>query len=386
MDAWAGFERAVDERHGVSTLALALECGIKAARYYDRTAREGWGKGSRGTRVAPWRDASVQQRVLLACASSQSAAAASRETAAWLHGLHEWPPGRPSVVVRHSTKITRQKKLVVHRARWLLEHDIIEVDHVPTLAIPAMFLTLGSRDTEQVRALLIDAVHRRLTTTGEVLARLHETGPVPGRARLRAVCQDLHERVVESVFQEEVAGELERQGYRPGRSTRYLDTPDGRGANADIPLDAWKVTVEPEGDAFHRTREQRRLDRRRGRSPSGIGHEVDSGHGAPLIRRGGTTFLLASRLACRRCLKPGCTAPTGTPPVRWCRATRSWPGDGLHRHQARRWVHVHSPHFSRKARCIHTNRRRCAASRLPLGCGLQLDRGRDRSGSRDPFH
>jgi hypothetical protein len=137
------------------------------------------------------------------------------------------------------------------------------VGGVPTLAPPAMLLSLVGSVTDQLRAWLIDALHRRLTTADEILARVREVGPVTGKHMLRELAADLGQCRVESIFQADVADELERLGYRPGRSTRRIPTPDGVGLELDVPLDAWQVAVEPDGDTYHRTREQRRLDRRR---------------------------------------------------------------------------------------------------------------------------
>jgi hypothetical protein len=73
---------------------------------------------------------------------------------------------------------------------------------------------------------------------------------------------DLLDRGVESVFEDEVRADLAVRGYRPSPAPVRIDTPDRRGLTVDIAL-PWAVAVEPEGDLFHRTREQRRSDRRR---------------------------------------------------------------------------------------------------------------------------
>ncbi|MCA1782181.1 MAG: hypothetical protein LC679_08420 [Intrasporangiaceae bacterium] len=140
------------------------------------------------------------------------------------------------------------------------------IDLVPTLGLPAFFITCvgrGAVTRDQVWAWLIDAVHRRSTQPDLILERLDQVGPVMGRAELRRRCQELARLRVESIFQDDVAQELARLGYRPERSTMRIATPDGVGVQVDIPLLAWKVAVEPDGDAYHRTREQRRADRRR---------------------------------------------------------------------------------------------------------------------------
>ncbi len=134
---------------------------------------------------------------------------------------------------------------------------------MPTLAVPAALLTCASLPPDRLWARVIDAVHRGLTTADVLLERLSRIGPVAGKGVLRRQCERLAGLRIESVFQADVADELDRLGYQPERSTRRIATPDGVGLEVDVPLPAWQVAVEPDGDAYHRTREQRRNDRRR---------------------------------------------------------------------------------------------------------------------------
>lgn len=137
------------------------------------------------------------------------------------------------------------------------------VDEVPTVAPSALPLTLQVTTVDQLQALVIDLVHRRHADASEMLATVERAGPDVGRSTLRSVIADIADRRVESVFQADVVEVLDRLGYAPTRSTRRIATPDGRSVVGDIALEAWRVLIEPEGDRYHRTREQRRLDRRR---------------------------------------------------------------------------------------------------------------------------
>ncbi len=263
MDPWSAFEHATRQRHGVSDVALARHHGVAPARYYDRTGRERWGDDVPGLRIHPASNPSVKQRLTVVAHATRVPAGASQDAAAWLHGLRDRPPRRPTVAVQHTTRAPRYGKVAVHRARWLRARDVVEVDQVPTLALPAMFVTSCGVPADDQRRRLIDALHRRLVTADAIIERLADIGPVTGKRRLLELCLDLRERAVESIFQEDVAAQLVERGYGAERSTRRIDTPDGRGLTVDIALPAWQVALEPEGDAFHRTREQRRLDRRR---------------------------------------------------------------------------------------------------------------------------
>jgi len=263
MDAWTRFERACLDQHGVADVALARSLGVSRPRFFDRTAREGWSRPLPGIRLHPEARPSVQQRVVVVCRTSEGLAAASGETAAWLHGLRRRPPERVSVLAEHGCGCRPHDGVQVRRARWLLPEDVVDRQCVPTLSVPATLVSLARFTRRELLALLIDAVHRRLTTPDEVMARLAAIGPVPGRGVLRGFCEGIVGRQVESIFQEEVAVELERLGYGPERSTRRIVTSDGHGLTLDVPLPAWQVAVEPDGDAYHRSREQRRIDRRR---------------------------------------------------------------------------------------------------------------------------
>lgn len=269
MDLWPEFVAAAVARYGVADVELAEELGIAPHRFYRRTDGEGWRAPAERVRVHPSARPSLQATALSACLSTTAPAAASLEMAAWLHGLRSRPPNRASAISTASTRLPALAGLRTQRARWLCADDIVVIRQVPTLEVPAMLVSLAGRPADQLWGYLIDAVHRRLTTPGEVLERLRTIGPVAGRGRLRELCERLEGQAIESRFQDDVAEELERLGYRPTRSTVAIETPDGIGVTLDIALLDWKVAVEPEGDTFHSTREQRRLDRRRAAAIAG---------------------------------------------------------------------------------------------------------------------
>ncbi|WP_052668874.1 hypothetical protein [Nitriliruptor alkaliphilus] len=262
-DPWPGFDHACRERHGVADPELALAHGVAVQRFHDRTAREGWSRARPGIRLHPHVNDSVQQRLLVVTVSTGGLAAASRDTAAWLHGLQRYPPDRPSVAVVHSCRATSYRDVSVHRARWLTADDIVEVQRVPTLSIRAMLLSSVRAPADRQRARLIDVLHLGLVTPAEILALLDATGPVPGKDTLRRLCEELGPLLIESIFQDDVARTLAGLGYPAENSTHRIDTVDGMGLTCDVALLPWRIALEPEGDAFHRSRHQRRLDRRR---------------------------------------------------------------------------------------------------------------------------
>ncbi|MTV27391.1 hypothetical protein FTX61_18515 [Nitriliruptoraceae bacterium ZYF776] len=263
MDPWPRFDHRVRTRYGVGDLALAAGSGVARARYFDRTSREGWARRRGGVRLHPEVPRSVQQDLLVACLATRTTAAAAGDAALWLRGVLTRPPRRPHVVVAHAATPPDVSGVLVRRARWLRPDDVEVVGGIPTLRLPAALLSLGRVAPDLRRRRLIDALHRGDVTCEAILARVADLGPVPGRAALVAQCLDLAGRHLESTFNDEVIAELDRLGYRPDREPRVIATPDGIGLTPDAALADWMVAVEPEGDAFHRTREDRRRDRRR---------------------------------------------------------------------------------------------------------------------------
>lgn len=262
-DHWNRLIRAAAVRHDVADLDQASAAGLTSEEFYVLARRAGCAAPSKRVRVLPASRSSVQQQVLIACLSTSHLAAASGTTAAWLRGLRSRPPNPATFVVQHGTRLPDVARTSGRLVRWLRDGDVEDVDGVPVLGGAAMVLSVAHLNRQLVRPLLLDVVQAGLTTFEEVEARAIDARPLKGTGTLRAMCDELADRIVESTFQDEVVDELTRRGYRPGRSVVPIETPDGRGLNPDILLDRWFLAIETEGDAFHRTRSERRRDRRR---------------------------------------------------------------------------------------------------------------------------
>lgn len=262
-DTWPAFDQAARERHGVADAALAAAHEVTRSRFQRRTGRESWRAPREGVRLHPHVPDSVQQRITVVTVCTAGLAAASRESAAWLHGLRTHPPDRQHVALAHPYRADRYRDVLIHRARWMTAEDISEVQGIPTLTVPATLLSSCRSDPDRQRARLIDVLHRGLATADEVLGLLERVGPVPGKATLRCLCEELGPLTVESIFQDDVATRLLTLGYPVERSVGHIDTADGIGLAPDVVLAPYRLALETEGDTFHRTREQRRKDRRR---------------------------------------------------------------------------------------------------------------------------
>jgi hypothetical protein len=264
MGSWIDVERDAAQHHGVTSARRAQELGVSAATFHRRTTAErGWASPHPGVRTSPFSVAGVKRDLLVAMHVLRGTSAAAGQAAAWLHDLRRWPPDRFELVVDHRGYLPALgTRYAVRRARWLRSGDVVELDGVPSLTASAMLVSAARWPLRELRALLIDALHRGLVTVPAVRARVGTVGPTAGVGGLRRLLDEFEARTVESVFHDDVLDELHQLGYRPSRHPVRIDTDDGRGVLADIAL-PWKIAVEPEGDSFHRTREQRRKDRRR---------------------------------------------------------------------------------------------------------------------------
>ncbi len=97
----------------------------------------------RQTLRSPAAPATSQQRVLAACL--ETGGVASHRTAAWLHGLDGFGPGRPpEVVVRRPGHDYRLPLASVHTTTRLPDDDLVVVGSVPTLGVARTLLTLAA--------------------------------------------------------------------------------------------------------------------------------------------------------------------------------------------------------------------------------------------------
>jgi hypothetical protein len=263
MGDWAAVVQDAARRHRVTSVSRAASLGVSSATFYRRTSAEpGWSRPFPGVRVAPGELPSVQTQVVSLLEAIGAGGAAGR-TGAWLHGLRPYPPDVIEVIAPHGRwRPPRRASYRVRLARWLADDDLVELDGVAVLALPALLISAARWEPRELRALAIDALQRGLTDLDHLRARVSAVGPVEGVGTVRRLLGELGDRRVESVFHDEVLDTLHQRGYRPARTVTRIATPDRRGLSIDIAL-PWSVAVEPEGDAFHRSRAQRRADRRR---------------------------------------------------------------------------------------------------------------------------
>jgi hypothetical protein len=259
---WAAVVRDAEQRHHVTNTGRASTLGRSRSGFFAAARRDGWSAPFPGVRVAPGKDRDLRTILVAVTDAARHPAAAAGRTAAWLHGLERRPPRRLEVVVPHGGRPPTHDRVVIRRARWLVGRDVVELDGIPTLTGAALAMSGHSLDDRELRALLIHGAHAGILDLDDAAERLSTLGPIGGSRRLRELVADLASRRLESIFEDDVRTDLDLRGYQPSPSPLRIETPDGRGVTADIAL-PWCVAVETEGDAHHRSRDQRRNDRRR---------------------------------------------------------------------------------------------------------------------------
>jgi hypothetical protein len=260
-----------------------------------------------GLAIAPW--ARDHDAATLSAVASAHGGVAGAATSRWLHGLGR-RPRRLEVLIPHARGVrvvapdppvhdragggagarardatealdpvaagearaareerrrwhARCRRVLIRRSRWWSVDDLMIVGGVPVLTPVVTAIALGATHPEDVRAFLVDARHLGVLEFEQVRTRLADLGSVRGRHVVVAALEGLRDRGPESPFHDEVLTELRRRGYLPSSHPVRLTTPSGRELLPDIFLEAWRIPVELDGDAYHRTRDDRRRDRER---------------------------------------------------------------------------------------------------------------------------
>ncbi len=270
MENWDRLMRRLAAKGWVGTPADARACDVSESTWHRNTRVGAWGRPYTSVRVAPWAPRGPRTDLRAALAAARGHGAASGQTAMWVAGVGG-APRRLEVMLPHgvSTCLRNGSRLRVRRARWLSGDDMVVEDGIARLAWPAVAVSLAGRRLAELRGLLIDAVQAGRLDLDDALTRLATTGPVAGRGGLERTLCELGGRRPESWFHDIVLADLEARGYPVGREPLAVSTPDGRGVVVDIPLQAFHVGVEPEGDRYHQDRGARRNDRRRSAQTAG---------------------------------------------------------------------------------------------------------------------
>lgn len=171
----------------------------------------------------------------------------SHRTAGALHGLRVVPL-RVEILVPHGRHQASTDRVLVHQTNQLAEPDRRECLSCTTVDRAVVDIALTMRFRDDVRALLADAVQRRLTTVS-ALAAAAELAPRRGSRHLRAALEEV-EAGARSCGEAEFLDLVRRAGLpEPELNAPVLTS---RGTFwVDALWRAARVAVEIDGQAWH---------------------------------------------------------------------------------------------------------------------------------------
>lgn len=223
----------------------------------------------------------TRQAVLEACIDLGGAA--TRGTAAWLHGIDGFKPpkGKPEVVCSKELCQYRSALTDSHSSTVFGGDVFEEVDGIPTLRVPWVLFSLAAEIPgpkcrtatkgrilylrERLRNAIDDAIRMGLTTDAELRALL-ERIRCRGRNGVREFEAALDERLdapTESDLERVFLGLLDAANL-PRPEVQQLIAIDGEiVAHVDFKYEGSTTIIEVSGHRFHSSREQRQRDTNR---------------------------------------------------------------------------------------------------------------------------
>lgn len=250
-------------QHGAWSRQQAIDAGMTPRMIHTRTASGAWIRLDNAVFAA--REAPpTWKRQLMAAVLAEPWAVASHQSAAVLHRLPNFRPGRPTITVPPGAN-ARGRLAVVHRG---VDVRTDRVDGIPCSSLPQTLVDLAQVVSEQrLRTAVSAAADRAPSTLDALRDRYCELAPRGGRnlRSLKAVLArfgagDLPteselERTMRRVFDEPEIPPIRWQAPFPGRRA-------GR-QRVDGLVEEWGVVIEGDGRAWHTRTEDFERDRRR---------------------------------------------------------------------------------------------------------------------------
>lgn len=264
MDPTTRLELAAAKRHGVITRHDARAAGLSSRQIRIRIDSGRWQRHSRDVFLVAAAPPTPCQELM--AASLRHGAAAAFESAAWLIGIQESPPSRPSVA-RTSPRGAHDSRTWVHRLADLERRDLATVDSIRTTNATRTLVDLaGVLDDDGLRILIDRACRKGLTHRLALESRLGTARRYgqPGVARARRVLAALHEESasVESELESLLLRTLIDAGL-PCPTPQHLLRAGGRRYRLDFAYPEHRIAIEGDGFAFHSDRDRFESDRTR---------------------------------------------------------------------------------------------------------------------------
>ena len=253
-------------QHGIINRQQALDCGLSARQITYRVRAGVWYREARGVYRHRLFRPTWRSRLLVACFELN--AVASHRSAAALHRIEDFPPGRVEVVVA-SGRWRRPPAVTVHQSTQTDRLDTALIDAIPCAGLTRTVLDLAAVTDRSRLEAAIDFVLRErgvdLVDLSTVLAR-HSRRGRDGCGKLRAV---LDERLGRSGIPlsrwSRMVGELLVSGGIPAPVYEHVVTDDaGRFlGQADLAYPAARVAIELDSVSWHLNRESFEKDPQR---------------------------------------------------------------------------------------------------------------------------
>jgi very-short-patch-repair endonuclease/predicted transcriptional regulator of viral defense system len=263
-------------QHGLITRAQALEVGISISAIRRRTSAGLWERLLPGVYRIAGVPASGRQAVVASVLWAGAGALVSHRAAAALWEM----PGSWGIEVELTVPYTRAPKsprVTVHRSLRLDRADRTKLDGIPiTTPTRTLIDVAASIADEALEAAVEDALHRGLTTSRRLRARLDSLGG-KGRAGSEALGALLQQRgrvaALESVLEVKVWRLLTRSGLElPAR--QHWVRACGRRYRIDFAWPGRKLALEADGWSTHGTVGSFRADRSRSADLASCGWRV----------------------------------------------------------------------------------------------------------------
>ncbi len=255
--------RLARRQHGVWSRRQALAAGMTAKMIRSRTTSGAWVILDNAV-YAHLASAPTWDRSIMAAVLAEPWAVASHQSAAVLHELTGFRPGRPVITIRPDAN-ARGRLAIAHRGT---DVRTTHVRGIPCVTLDQVFIDLAQVVSERrLKTALSDRVDGAPRLLDAVRDRYCGLAPRGGRnlTKLRSVLERFGSGDLPS------ESELERQmrnvftvpGVPPIRwQARFPGRPPGK-RRVDGLIEAWSVVLEGDGRAWHTRVEDFESDRRR---------------------------------------------------------------------------------------------------------------------------
>lgn len=267
MPDWDGFFAHVTQGYGAVDLRVGPHFGIRVGALRERARTEKWPApfGRRPVRLHPASAATFERRVSAGLLALGERALASRQAAAFLHGLIDRPPSTVEFVVPYGRSVTPLGPgYEVWRSRTLQGSDVTHPQRLRATRLDRTMVDLAAvSSVSQLRNYLIDGRQRRLIDLEDVMRRQRLMAGTKGLPMLRMLCYQLDASRCDSVLAEWVRDEMVRAGLGPDPGEIPVTATNGVTVHIDVGFSGYQVGIEAEGLGAHAERWQLEQDARR---------------------------------------------------------------------------------------------------------------------------